>query len=177
MTFYIWLFFCCFFRPTAVIWHVPIFFPMMLQHDTCPVCRMSLNGEDSSSQPSSESPSLSTDPRTQERWSFWDTQLSHSLLSVNYIQQQKKTCYSFSTFSLCSLLDNLSLFVYLFSIFNAFFFSHVPSLRRLNLLWFAKAIICPIDQPRLTLLLPCIIIFSSQTANFSSYTLLQHSAG
>lgn len=42
-----------------------------VQHDTCPVCRMSLSGEDSS-QPQSESPSLPTDPRTQERWSFWD---------------------------------------------------------------------------------------------------------
>lgn len=41
-----------------------------MQHDTCPVCRKSLNGEDSSSQPPSESPSLSMDPRTQERWSF-----------------------------------------------------------------------------------------------------------
>lgn len=43
---------------------------LFLQHDTCPVCRKGLNGEDSNTQNPPESPSLNTDPRTQERWSF-----------------------------------------------------------------------------------------------------------
>ncbi|XP_015236061.1 E3 ubiquitin-protein ligase RNF115 isoform X2 [Cyprinodon tularosa] len=56
--------------PCNHFFHSGCIVPWLEMHDTCPVCRMSLNGEDSSSQPSSESPSLSTDPRTQERWSF-----------------------------------------------------------------------------------------------------------
>lgn len=44
-----------------------------LKHDTCPVCRKSLNGDESGTQSSSEPSSLNTDPRTPERWSFWNT--------------------------------------------------------------------------------------------------------
>ncbi|KAM6994611.1 E3 ubiquitin-protein ligase RNF115 [Tautogolabrus adspersus] len=56
--------------PCNHFFHSDCIVPWLEMHDTCPVCRKSLNGEDSSNQPLSESPSLSMDPRTQERWSF-----------------------------------------------------------------------------------------------------------
>lgn len=101
-----------------------IFCSVATQHDTCPVCRKSLNGEDSSSQPPSESPSLSMDPRTQERWSFWDTHLSHPSVLLAYIQQhtEKTERFSLSSFHLCCSHNHLSLifFVFLFSILMPF---------------------------------------------------------
>ncbi|KAJ8383779.1 hypothetical protein AAFF_G00214660 [Aldrovandia affinis] len=56
--------------PCNHFFHSDCIVPWLELHDTCPVCRKSLNGEDSTTQPPPEPPSLNTDPRTQERWSF-----------------------------------------------------------------------------------------------------------
>lgn len=61
-----------FFKITNSHWHT-LLSSSSLKHDTCPVCRKSLNGEESGTQSSSEPSSLNTDPRTPERWSFWNT--------------------------------------------------------------------------------------------------------
>lgn len=112
-----------------------IFCSVATQHDTCPVCRKSLNGEDSSSQPPSESPSLSMDPRTQERWSFWDTHPSHFSVLLAYIQQRtrRQNISLFPLFiSVAAII--ISVWFFFFLDFNAFFFNHVyrnPN-RRLN---------------------------------------------
>lgn len=83
------------------------------QHDTCPVCRKSLNGEDSNSQVPPESPSLSTDPRTQERWSFWDAPpLSPRLHPSNTRPDQTHLA-----FLLSSLAESSSSQSYCFGVF------------------------------------------------------------
>lgn len=91
------------------------------QHDTCPVCRKSLNGEDSSSEPPSQSPSLSMDPRPQERWSFWDTHLSHPSVLHAYILQHsekmKKKRFSLSSVHLSCSHNHLSLILFLYFYF------------------------------------------------------------
>lgn len=104
-----------------------IFCSVAAQHDTCPVCRKSLNGEDSSSQPPSESPSLSMDPRTQERWSFWDTHLYHPSVLLAYIQQLiEKTKKKASHFPLFISVAVIIISVWRFILyFNAFLLNHV----------------------------------------------------
>lgn len=111
------------------------------QHDTCPVCRKSLNGEDSSSEPPSQSPSLSMDPRPQERWSFWDTHLSHPSVLHAYILQhtektKKKNASHFPLFISVAVIIISVWFCFCIFIFyfNAFLLNHVhrhPN-RRLN---------------------------------------------
>lgn len=123
---------------------------MATQHDTCPVCRKSLNGEDSSSQPPSESPSLSMDPRTQERWSFWDTHPSHFSVLLAYIQQRTRRRNTSLFISVAAIIISVW---FSFLNFNAFLFNHVyryPN-RRLNchLRW--------LDLFFLLLLLFCLI--------------------
>lgn len=156
---------------------------MATQHDTCPVCRKSLNGEDSSSQPPSESPSLSMDPRTQERWSFWDTHLSHSSVLLAYIQQhtrRRNTSHFPRSFHLCCSHNHLSDF---FFYFNAFLFNHVyryPN-RRLNShlrwrdLFFFFCLIT--NQPRLMIksmssLLPPKLLFHLSWNALLRYTIV-----
>lgn len=56
--------------PCNHFFHSDCIVPWLELHDTCPVCRKSLNGDESGTQSSSEPSSLNTDPRTPERWSF-----------------------------------------------------------------------------------------------------------
>ncbi|KAF7708422.1 E3 ubiquitin-protein ligase RNF115 [Silurus meridionalis] len=56
--------------PCNHFFHSDCIVPWLELHDTCPVCRKSLSGEDSSNQPPSEPSSVNTEPRTQERWSY-----------------------------------------------------------------------------------------------------------
>lgn len=59
---------------------------LFLQHDTCPVCRKSLSGEDSGNQPPSEPSSVNPEPRTQERWSYWERH-PHMLHFISALSQ------------------------------------------------------------------------------------------
>lgn len=91
----------------------------LMQHDTCPVCRKSLNGEDSSSQPPSESPSLSMDPRTQERWSFWDAHPSPPPFIRTSIRQTREES-SFSRLAPGAVIIIRWVFFFLSSVFTPF---------------------------------------------------------
>lgn len=109
-----------------------IFCSVATQHDTCPVCRKSLNGEDSSSsQAPSESPSLSTDPRTQERWSFWDTHLVSFLgfsspTSSNTQEDENASHFPlFISLGVVIISVWFLIFFFFFFCFNAFLFNHV----------------------------------------------------
>ncbi|XP_064204679.1 E3 ubiquitin-protein ligase RNF115 [Anguilla rostrata] len=56
--------------PCNHFFHSGCIVPWLEMHDTCPVCRKSLSGEDHSGQLPPEPASHSTEPRPQERWSF-----------------------------------------------------------------------------------------------------------
>ena len=118
-----------------------LFYSVATQHDTCPVCRKSLNGEDRSSQPPSESPSLSMDPRTQERWSFWDTHLCHPFGSprlhpATHREDEKRFSLFLFSISVAVIIISVWYFFlyFLFSILMPFLLNHVcrNPYRRLN---------------------------------------------
>lgn len=119
------------FKVTNCHWHT-FFSSSSLKHDTCPVCRKSLNGDDSSTQSSSEPSSLNTDPRTPERWSFWNTRThvrpSHpsSVLTQAYL-----SLFLFFVYSLCS-----SHHAGVFLLWFVYFCSLTPSFSVVSILMF-----------------------------------------
>ncbi|KAJ8273490.1 hypothetical protein GJAV_G00102170 [Gymnothorax javanicus] len=56
--------------PCNHFFHSGCIVPWLEMHDTCPVCRKSLSGEDHSGQLPPDPAPNSTEPRPQERWSF-----------------------------------------------------------------------------------------------------------